>query len=195
MPTSNYGPIAGEPPLAVDPRRWGSVIGLIGGLIFISYSGALGSTLSTTAWVIGISLFGTALFAHYVRPVSLGTFERPRPTALAIYGACVVAELALINVGTRVLTSADREALLPAMIAVVVGLHFIPFAWAFGERMFYWLGGSVAIIGAAGLMLGWANVANAAQASAVVAGLTMQVIIVLYARGRFARHTPAAGPR
>lgn len=192
MTTPGYGPSVGEPPVAVDPRRWGSVIGLVGGMFFVSYSGVLGSAVSAAAWVIGVGLFGAALFAHYLCPVSLGVLVRPRPAALAIYGACVVAELALINIGARVLVSADLEGLLPALTAAIVGLHFIPFAWAFGERMFYWLGGSVAALGVIGLTLGFVGVANAPEATAVLAGLTMHVIILRYARGRFARHIPGA---
>ena len=72
------------------------------------------------------------------------------------------------------------------MIAAVVGLHFIPFAWAFGERMFYLLGSVVATLGGVGLLVGVMGVPHAADAMAVTAGLVMQVIILLYALGRFA---------
>ncbi len=170
-----------------DPRRWGSVIGLIGGLVFIgSYSLALGTPISITAWVMGLGLVVLALFTHYVRPVALGPFTPPRPAALAGYGACVIAELALMNIGSRALLAVDHGDLRPALIAAVVGLHFIPFAWAFGEPMFYWLGVLVAALGAIGLLVGFAGVGHASDAAAVTAGLTMQVIIILYAQGRFA---------
>ncbi len=180
-----YGPAVGEPPLWVDPRRWGSLIGLAGGMVFIGYSAALGQAVSIAAWVIGLGLVIVALMKHYIRPVSLGLLTRPRPVALVIYSACVVGELVLISVGTRALTAADHGDLRPALIAAVVGVHFIPFAWAFGERMFFWLGGVVAILGAAGLVAGFLGVSNAAQAMAVVAGLAMLIIIALYAAGRF----------
>ncbi len=192
-PTPGHGPSVGEPPVTVDPRRWGSVIGLVGGMVFISgYSSVLGSLVSTSAWLIGVGLFAAALFAHYIRPVSLGPLERPRPAALAVYAACVVAELALINIGSRALASADLTDLRPALIATVVGLHFIPFAWAFAERMFYWLGGCVAAVGVIGLSLGFMGLTHSPEAMAVTAGLIMQVIIVMYARGRFAPRAPQA---
>lgn len=187
-PIRRYGPAVGEPPLLVDPRRWGSLIGVVGGLVFIgSYSPALGAVVSTIAWVAGVALAGVALFAHYVRPVSLGPLARPRPLALATYGGCVVAELALIAIGSRLLTSAGRGDLRPALIAVVVGLHFLPLAWAFRELMFLGLGCTVAGTGAVGLLSGALGVPHAADALAVVAGLAMLAIIALYARGRFAR--------
>ncbi len=150
-----YGREVGEPPLLVDPRRWGSLIGLIGGLVFIgSYSSALGAVVSTAAWTDGVVLVLAALSAHYVWPVALGPMARPSRLALATYLACVAGELALINLGSRALTAAGDGQLLPALIAAVVGLHFIPFAWAFHERMFFWLGGLVCGLGGTGLLVG-----------------------------------------
>lgn len=182
-----YGPEVDEPPPLVDPRRWGSLIGLIGGLVFIgSYSSVLGAAVSTVAWVAGVALVLGALFAHYVRPLSLGPLTRPRPLALATYGACIAGELALIALGSRALTAVGHADLRPGLIAAVVGLHFIPFAWAFGERMFFWLGGLLLVLGAVGLVAGAMGVAHAAEALAVAAGLVMLVIITLYAMGRFA---------
>ena len=170
----------------VDPRRWGSLIGLIGGLVFVaSYSSVLGVAVSMVAWVVGVALVLSALFAHYVRPVSLGPLTRPRPLALVTYGACIVGELALIALGSRALTAVGRADLRPGLIAAVVGLHFIPFAWAFGERMFFWFGGLLLVLGAVGLVAGAMGVPHAAEALAVVAGLAMLVITTLYAMGRF----------
>lgn len=186
--TRRYGPVAGEPPLLVDPRRWGSLIGLVGGMVFIaSYASVLGPVASMMAWAVGLALVAAALFAHYVRPSSLGPLARPRPLALAAYCGCVVGELALIAAGSRALTTAGHSELRPALIAAVVGLHFVPFAWAFSERMFHYLGGSVAVIGATGLLAGALGVPHAADALAVFAGLVMLTIITLYAQGRFAR--------
>jgi hypothetical protein len=91
------------------------------------------------------------------------------------------------------LSAADDEAAAepaedrsPALIAAVVGLHFLPFAWAFGERMFLVLGGAVAALGTAGLVVGALDVPHAAEVAAVSAGLVMLVLIVRYARGGFA---------
>lgn len=186
-----YGPSVGEPPVWADPRRWGSLIGLVGGMVFIAgYSAGFNSVISITVQILGLGLVGAALFAHYIRPVALGPLTRPRPAALATYGACVVGELVLINLGSRALVATGDSDLRPALIAAVVGLHFVPFAWAFGERMFYWLGGLVATLGVLGLLAGFMGVANAADTMAVTAGLSMLVLITSYAQGRFAPHTP-----
>ncbi len=182
-----YGPDVGEPPPWFDPRRWGSLIGLAGGLVFItSYAPAWGSVVALVAWVVGAALALTALVRHYVRPVALGPLARPRPLALVGYVVCVLGELALIAVGTRLLVGAGRGELRPALIALAVGLHFLPFAWAFGERMFFGLGGAVAALGALGLATGAAGVRNAAPTAAVVAGLVLLVVMTAYADGRFA---------
>lgn len=191
-----FGPSVGEPPLLVDPRRWGSLIGLVGGMVFIeSYSSALGTIVSTIAGVTGMTLVLAALFAHYVRPVSLGPLARPRRLAVATYVGCVIGELALIASGSQVLTAAGHDDLRPALIAAVVGLHFIPFSWAFREQMFLWLGGVVAVTGTAGLVAGALNVPRAAPVAAVSAGLLMLIVITLYARGRFAPPPLVQPPR
>lgn len=186
-PRRAHGPAVGEPPVLVDPRRWGSLVGLVGGLVFVrSYSPDLGSLVSTLARVAGVVGASTALFAHYVRPTALGPLARPGAAALATYGLCVVGELVLIFVGSRVLVAAGAELLRPALIATAVGVHFIPFAWAFRERMFRHLGGAVTAIGLAGLLLGALGVSQAAAAAAVLAGLVMITFIVVHAFGRYA---------
>jgi hypothetical protein len=172
----------------VDPRRWGSLIGLVGGMVFVaSYSPALGAGITVLAWVVGSVGVLTALFAHYVRPSALGPLARPRPVALVVYGACVVGELALIAVGSKTLDAVGQGELRPSLIAAVVGVHFLPFAWAFGEAMFFVLGGAVAGLGVVGLVLGALGVPAAADALAVLAGLAMSVVIVRYALGGWSR--------
>jgi hypothetical protein len=108
---------------------------------------------------------------------------------MATYTACVVGELALIALGSRALAAADHGDLRSALIVAVVGLHFIPFAWAFREQMFLWIGGLLVVLGAAGLVSGGMGLAHAAEACAVLAGLAMLVVITLYAWGRFASAT------
>ena len=185
--TRRYGPPVGEPPPHADPRRWGSLIGVIGGLVFVGYSSALGDVLAVVAWVPAVGLAAATLFGHVVRPVALGPLVRPRPLALATYVASVAGELALIAVGTRALAAAGRSELQPALITAVVGLHFLPFAWAFRERMFVLLGGLLLLCGGVGAVAGALGVTHAADALAVLAGELMLAVLALYARGRFAR--------
>ena len=187
-----YGPAVGEPPVLVDPRRWGGVLGLVGGLVFVlTSSAAFGAGVQVPALVAGAGLALAALFGHYGRPVALGPAVRPDRRALALYGACVVGELALIVLGTAVLLGAGRTDLRPALIAAVVGLHFLPMARAFGERMFLLLGGLVSVAGATGLVAGAAGVPRAGDGAALAAGLVLLGVVTAYAWGWFA----PAGPR
>jgi hypothetical protein len=184
-PRRRYGPDVDEPPLLVDPRRWGSLVGVAGGLLFVlGCSSGLGGTVSAVVRVLAVGLALAVLHAVYVRPVGLGPLVRPRPVALLTYGACVVGELLLIALGTRALVAAGSEDLRPALIATVVGLHFLPFSWAFGERVFLVLGGVLVLLGTAGLLAGALGAAHAAEASAVAGGLAMLLLLRQYARGR-----------
>ena len=186
-----YGPAVGEPPVAVDPRRWGGLIGMVGGLVFVATSSAaFGAGVRSAALAVAAALALAALYRHYVRPVALGPAARPERRALALYGACVVGEIALIALGTAVLVATDRTDLRPALIAAVVGLHVLPMARAFAERMFLLLGALMAVVGAAGLVLGAAGVPRAGDGAALVAGLVLLSVGTGYAWGAFA---PGAG--
>ncbi|MDQ2850220.1 MAG: hypothetical protein M3Y49_05705 [Actinomycetota bacterium] len=174
----------------VDPRRWGALIGVAGGLVFIfSYAPQLGTVVRVGAGVVGIGLTLAILFDHYVRPTSLGAFQEPRPAAVVVYVCCVAGELTVIALGSRLLPGAGHGDLRPALIAGVVGLHFLPFAWAFGERMFYSLGLALLVLGGLGLIVGYGGITHAADAAAVLSGLVMLVLLALHAQGRFA-HQP-----
>ncbi len=185
-----YGPDVGEPPPAVDPRRWGSLIGVVGGLVFVFDNGrALGPVVAVVSGVTAVLLTLVIMYGHYVRPRALGVLRRPHPAALIVYVLCVAGEVALLAAGSGLLVQYEAEDLRPALIAAVVGLHFLPFSWAFSERRFLLLGGLLTALGTAGLIVGAAGVARAAQGAATAAGLAMLTVIAAYARGRFALAT------
>ena len=187
-PTRWFAGAAGEPPVLFDPRRWGSLIGIVGGLVFIfSYTPPLGAVVSIVGAVAGVVLAAIALVTLYVRPRSLGPLRRPSRSALFIYVSCVVAELAAIALGTRLLVSTGHADLRPALIAGIVGAHFVPFAWAFGERLFFFLGSTLVVFGCAGLVIGYLGVPHAAELAAVLSGVAMLALLVVYARGGFTR--------
>ena len=106
----------------------------------------------------------------------------PRRHAFVVYAMSVVAMLVLIRLATTALGALAAEHLRPAAIAVAVGLHFLPFAWAFPatSRLFGVLGAVVAALGGAGLLLGLFLTPTAGAAAAVLAGLTMLALITLY---------------
>ncbi|WP_238348701.1 hypothetical protein [Ornithinimicrobium pratense] len=67
---------------------------------------------------------------------------------------------------------------MPALVALGVGLHFVPFAAAFRAPVFRTLGWLLAGIGLIGLVVGWLGTgATAAAAAAVTAGVVMLVVM------------------
>lgn len=170
------------PPRFVDPRRIGAVAGLIGAAVFVfSYVDGAGAVPAIAAKAALIAVAATALWFLFVRPRWLGAFLPPKPWSIGIYVLCVVGELALIRLGSDALTAADASELRPALIALVVGVHFVPFAWAFRERMFYLLGCALIVLGGLGMLL------TLPRASATVSGLVMAGILISYSLGAFAR--------
>jgi hypothetical protein len=187
-PDRSFGPDANEPPVLVDPRRWGALIGVVGGLVFVfSYTPVLGQATAVAAELAAVALALVVLVSHFLRPRSLGPFREPSRRALLVYGVCVAGELAAIALGSRVLTNAGHADLRPALIAGVVGVHFVPFAWTFSERMFLHLGCALSTLGLVGGIAGYRGVTHAAPAAAALCGLVMLAFVAQHARGRYAR--------
>ena len=180
------------PPRFADPRRIGALVGLVGAVVFVwSSSPQVDDAAATTVRVVVVALVVAALVLLFALPRWLGRFEVPSGAAIAVYLACVVGEVALIRVGSAALGDSGHASARPALIAAVVGLHFVPFAWAFRERMFTWLGTALLLLGVAGLGGELAGVDGAAPWAAVLSGLAMACLVTAYAAGAFAR--PRAG--
>ena len=175
------------PPRFADPRRTGSLIGLIGACVFVfSYTPGFTDPLSAGARIIVVASVGATLWFLFAAPRFLGPFIPPRGRHIGVYVLCVVLEFALIAVGARWLEALGQLDLRPALIALVVGLHFLPFAWAFRERMFYTLGAVLVVLGGAGLLIGSGT---GALGAAVGSGLAMSLILLAYSLGVFAPRT------
>lgn len=183
---------AAQPPRFADPRRAGALIGLVGSCVFtFSYSVDFSDFLSAGARILVVAAVCAALWFLYAIPRYLGPFLPPRSAHIAVYVACVVAEFALIAAGSAVLEASGAPGLRPALIVLVVGLHFLPFAWAFKERMFYLLGGLLVAIGAGGLLLGTEASASTAGVSA---GVVMSLVLLAYSAGAFATRVQERPP-
>lgn len=167
---------------AVLPLLVGSTVGAAGGSTFVlANASALGPPWpgpALGAW--GVLALGwlAATFLRRHEPA----VAPPRHHALVVYAVSVVAMLVLIRIATTALAALEAEHLRPAAIAVAVGLHFLPFAWAFpaASRLFGVLGVIVAALGGAGVLLGLLGTPTAGAAAAVLAGLTMLALITLH---------------
>lgn len=161
-----------------DPAIWGAVVGAVGASVFVNaYRGVLPQPVSLAAmalWLVELVVFAWALL---VRP-RLFPDRGPVPrNAPFVYVGSVVAMIALIQVGRIVLDLTDRPLLLPTLIVLAVGTHFLPFAQAFRAPMFTTLGIVMVTAGVLGLGLGLVLGSWAAAGSAVVAGLAMLAVI------------------
>ncbi|PPB49844.1 hypothetical protein C4K88_03890 [Arthrobacter pityocampae] len=162
----------------------GTLIGLVGACVFVfSYTPGFSDPASVAARLLVIATVSTTLWFLFAAPRFLGPFIPPRRAHVGVYVLCVVLEFALIAAGSRWLGTTGRLELRPTLIAFVVGLHFLPFAWAFKERMFYTLGGLLVGLGALGLLIG---TQASALGAAVTSGLIMAFILLTYSLGLFA---------
>lgn len=162
----------------------GTLIGLFGACVFVfSYTPGIAKPLSVVARTLVLAAVACTLWFLFASPRYFGPFTASRGQQIGIYLLCVVVEFALIAFGTGRLTSLGKLELQPALIALVVGLHFIPFAWAFKERMFYTLGGVLTVLGSGGLLIG---THTSALGAAVGSGLVMSLILLAYSLGMFA---------
>jgi hypothetical protein len=157
---------------------------LFGAYVFVfSYTPGFADLLPAVARTLVIGAVTLTVWFLFASPRYLGPFTAPRGQQIGMYLLCVIMEFALIAFGTGWLTSRGTLELQPALIALVVGLHFIPFAWAFKERMFYTLGGILAGLGGLGLLIG---TRTSALGAAVGSGLVMSLILLAYSLGLFA---------
>lgn len=78
---------------------------------------------------------------------------QPRPSAIRVYWLCVALELVVIVVAFRVLAVHDLQEYGVIVVAVAVGVHFLPFGWAWRAPVFAWLGLAMIALGLAGALL------------------------------------------
>lgn len=169
-----------------DPRRIGSSIAIVGGLVF---AWSYGDGALPAPWLLALRIVATALAAVcvwrlFLAPRPLGAPATPHRFAWLIYLASVVAMLGAIALGRALLAGAGTEHAAGSWIAVCVGAHFLPFAWAFRERMLARLGLVVAGVGAVGVALGLALGEPWGELGAVVAGIAQLSVLVTWALGR-----------
>ncbi|MDF8263855.1 hypothetical protein [Luteipulveratus flavus] len=162
----------------MHPSVLGSIIGGAGATVFVLVNrSSLPGAWPAVALLLWIVLVAAAVWTVLLRPRVLADPEPPSRFAGLVYLACVAGMLVGTVVGHALLAALDRTELMPAVVVLAVGLHFLPFAAAFHAPVFRWLGCGVATLGVVGLLWGWAGGAVAAAAVAVAAGLLMLAVI------------------
>ena len=142
----------------------GGLIGVVGGGAFL-FGGIAGLPAEHQGTLRG-SAAAPADAAHRAD-------ARPR----RVYGIAVVTMLALLPVTRLVALALDAPTAQIALVAAVVGGHFLPFARAFQAPVFWWIGGAMAVLGLAGAVLAALGDPVAGPAGAAAAGAAMLVIV------------------
>jgi hypothetical protein len=174
-----------------DPRRLGSLIAAVFGLLYVmANTGPLADGVALTLQVVAVLAF-VALVVGIVRGRSAplrdesarGGFGRRYWIVVAVEVVAIAAGIALLNgpVGAPYASV--------AWISLVVGLHFFALARIWGEPMFSWLGGPMALCGSVGLV-GAALGASAAFVAVVAGMLPAALLFAFSAMGATVR-----GPR
>jgi hypothetical protein len=167
----------------MHPQVLGGLVGAVGASTFVLVNRTrLADPWPTVALVLWLLALLAYLWFALLRPRVLPALVPPSPRAGAVYGLSVVGMLGLIAAGGALLRANGHADLRPALVALAVGLHFLPFAAAFRAPVFRLLGAAVASVGAVGLVLGLLVGPSAAAGAAVVAGLVMLVLITVDAQ-------------
>lgn len=156
----------------------GGLIGVIGGAAFLLGGIAgLPAEHQGTLRGVAISLISFTLVVVLLRRRVLPTVPTPARGALRVYGIAVVTMLTLFPVTRLVAFALDAPTAQIALVAAVVGGHFLPFARAFQAPVFWWIGGAMAALGLAGAALAALGDPVAGPAGAAAAGAAMLVIV------------------
>ncbi len=167
----------------MHPQVLGGLVGAVGASVFVLVNRTrLADPWPTVALVLWVLALVAYVWFALLRPRVLPELVPPSPRAGAVYGLSVAGMLGLIAAGGALLRANGHADLQPALVALAVGLHFLPFAAAFRAPVFRLLGAAVASVGAVGLVLGLLLGEWAAAGAAVLAGLVMLVLITVDAR-------------
>lgn len=161
----------------MDSTYAARLIGAVFGVVFVVVNA--GAAAGPWPWVI--RALGVAGFAGVLLRIGRAGEARiePRREAIAVYWASVVIEIAAIVVGSRLLSTHGHGEYGVALVAFVVGVHFLPFSWAFRQRGFASRGLTLMALAAIGAALGLLGAGDVAIA--MVAGVASGLALMIYA--------------
>lgn len=164
----------------LHPRVLGTTIGLSGATTFVLVNrDGLPEPVSGLALAAWVLLLGAALWALLLHPRPMPAATGLHPHAGRIYLASVAGMLLAIQGGVALFRVLDVTYLQPALVVAAVGLHFVPFARAFGAGVFARLGWTLTAVGVVGVAAGALTGPVAVAAAATGAGLVMLTFLTV----------------
>lgn len=152
----------------------GTLVGLVFGSIFIwANQATLPSISRISSIVLWVVLAAAVAWAVWFKGSQGRGSGSARPNAMRVYGISCLLMVVGFFVVSRILASIDAAHAMPAAVAMIVGLHFLPFSSAFQVPFFAYLGWALTAIGLAGLVLAIAVGAPWGAGAAVTAGIVM----------------------
>lgn len=126
---------------SVGRENIGSIVGAVFGGLWFYYAALLifprYQLIDAAVSIALAAMFGiVSLSRAHSSASGLGTDSGGNRTA-PTFTIIVIAEIVLINVAWNVLRAMHRPEYLVAAVAIVVGLHFFPFARVFRNRVYY----------------------------------------------------------
>lgn len=152
------------------------LVGACFGLVFVLVNTSAVPT--PWSWVLrALGLAGAVVVLLRLRSPTRASVLEPRTSAIRVYWTSVLVEAVALVAGTRLLAASGHGQYGVAWVAFVVGVHFLPFAWAFRLPAFLPLGVALMILAAAGAALGLLGAGEAwvAAVAGVGAGLALLV--------------------
>jgi hypothetical protein len=162
----------------MTPNRLGVVIGAVFGLIYVvANAGALPSPLGPLLQALAVAAFVGVLVASRRVGMTPPGNDGPGPGFGRGYWLVVAAEVTAGGVGIVLLNGPlDLSRGVLPWVSFVVGAHFLGLAKVWDESSLAWLGAGIALLGALGLGLAWADASDAAISS--IAGVGPGVLLL-----------------
>ena len=164
---------------------WGSIIMSFFGAVFLT-----AATVTAIGWKTPFLLIPCLAFAaiatiasHRINRAPNGRFE-PDARAERLIARSSIAEGILIPVVAMTLANTGHNDLVLPGIALVVGLHFLPMAYAIPSRPFYLLAAALILAAAAGMVLHQ-------PAGSIIAALTASLALFLASAVALSRNPPS----
>jgi hypothetical protein len=164
-----------------------SLICAIGGALFVEIASLLlPGVLAWLVAIVGLFVFVAVLWYAVLRKRPDAPPRHPRsPRAIRTYLICTALLIAAVPLGAILFVSVLRQpAVILSWVVLLAGLHFLPYANAFGNRLFDRLGGVLFVLGVVGgaVVLRWTPQVSAW--TGVAAGLVLLGFAAAVARVR-----------